>query len=311
MSNHNGKIELWFFRDLVDAQRLKLFALFGMPASELVTLGAQKIAINSILKAKTADLEAMVEALQKSSDDFEREMIKVSEERNKLWDEARVAEAEIKRLRKALEAARDDFSLIEQRVDDGQARRAGETAHQGWREASLALRDGPAPNVDEPVILHSEPTPEGGVIRLAKWPEGYVLWFHGEIVWRSWAKAEQAAVNVLRPASQKCQCEFPMVRYGSKSVACDHCGLAPRETSSPPGTQIRTAECDGKDAVPETGLLPVGAASTLSQKPVSDLDIQIAYEAWVDRTMGAHAPITAFYAGYRAALATTEGSDNG
>lgn len=47
--------------------------------------------------------------------------------------------AEIARLRKALEAARDDFELIEQRIDEGQARRAGETAHQGWKEALLAL----------------------------------------------------------------------------------------------------------------------------------------------------------------------------
>lgn len=46
------------------------------------------------------------------------------------------------------------------------------------------------------------------------------------------------------------------------------------------------------------------------QKPISDLDIQLAYEAWVDRTVGARAAITAFYAGYRAAL-TTEGLDNG
>jgi hypothetical protein len=33
--------------------------------------------------------------------------------------------------------------------------------------------------------------PEGGVIRLAKWPEGYVLWYHGEIVWRSWLNKPQ------------------------------------------------------------------------------------------------------------------------
>lgn len=38
---------------------------------------------------------------------------------------------------------------------------------------------------DQPHSLYSEPTPEGGVIRLAKWPEGYVLWHHGSIVWRS------------------------------------------------------------------------------------------------------------------------------
>lgn len=36
------------------------------------------------------------------------------------------------------------------------------------------------------------------------------------------------------------------------------------ETPTPPGNQIRTAECDGKDAVPVTGQLPVGVASTRS-----------------------------------------------
>ena len=44
--------------------------------------------------------------------------------------------------------------------------------------------------------LHSETTPEGGVIRLSKWPEGYVLWYHGKIVFRSWTEtAEYAAQN--------------------------------------------------------------------------------------------------------------------
>lgn len=38
---------------------------------------------------------------------------------------------------------------------------------------------------------------------------------------------------------------------------------------------------------------------------VTDLDIQTAYEAWLDRTIGARAPITAFNAGYRAALDRT------
>ena len=37
------------------------------------------------------------------------------------------------------------------------------------------------------------------------------------------------------------------------------------EMPTPPGNQIRTAECDGEDAVPATGELPVGTASTLSR----------------------------------------------
>jgi hypothetical protein len=35
--------------------------------------------------------------------------------------------------------------------------------------------------------LFRQRTPGDGVIRLEKWPEGYILWYHGEIVWRSYA----------------------------------------------------------------------------------------------------------------------------
>lgn len=58
MSDQNGKIELWFFRDLVDAQRMKLFSILGFPADELGTLGRQKLAINAILTAKDLHLQA-------------------------------------------------------------------------------------------------------------------------------------------------------------------------------------------------------------------------------------------------------------
>jgi len=33
--------------------------------------------------------------------------------------------------------------------------------------------------------LEAETTHEDGIIRLEKWPEEHVLWYHGEIVWRS------------------------------------------------------------------------------------------------------------------------------
>lgn len=36
--------------------------------------------------------------------------------------------------------------------------------------------------------LFEQTTPEGGVIRLELWPEGFVLWFHGEIAWTSWVR---------------------------------------------------------------------------------------------------------------------------
>lgn len=34
--------------------------------------------------------------------------------------------------------------------------------------------------------LYRGHTVEDGVICLVKWPEGYVLWYHGQIVWKSW-----------------------------------------------------------------------------------------------------------------------------
>jgi len=56
----------------------------------------------------------------------------------------------------------------------------------------------PAVMTDEAVSLYSETTPGDGVIRLARWPEGYVLWFHGKIVWRSWVSDQQARAEMLR-----------------------------------------------------------------------------------------------------------------
>jgi len=39
---------------------------------------------------------------------------------------------------------------------------------------------------DGPGTLFAVATPQGGILRLERWPEGFVLWHHGEIVWRSW-----------------------------------------------------------------------------------------------------------------------------
>lgn len=33
--------------------------------------------------------------------------------------------------------------------------------------------------------LFEQKTPDDGVIRLEKWPEGYMLWYHGEVAWKS------------------------------------------------------------------------------------------------------------------------------
>lgn len=44
----------------------------------------------------------------------------------------------------------------------------------------------PKPANETQGTIYSERTPDDGVIRLEKWPEGYELWYHGEIVWRSY-----------------------------------------------------------------------------------------------------------------------------
>lgn len=52
-----GKIRLWFFRDLSDDQRLKLFSLLGWPVEEMPTHGAQDFALRSIM-GKTPTVKA-------------------------------------------------------------------------------------------------------------------------------------------------------------------------------------------------------------------------------------------------------------
>jgi hypothetical protein len=53
---------------------------------------------------------------------------------------------------------------------------------EGWKEAERESQK-PKPECED---LYEETTPQDGVIRLARWPEGYVLWHHGEIVWKEW-----------------------------------------------------------------------------------------------------------------------------
>jgi len=55
-----------------------------------------------------------------------------------------------------------------------------------WKGIQAKLEPTPAAADPETTVLYSARTPEDGVIRLVKWPEGYVLWHHGKIVWRSW-----------------------------------------------------------------------------------------------------------------------------
>jgi hypothetical protein len=39
---------------------------------------------------------------------------------------------------------------------------------------------------EDVICLFKDHTPDGGMIRLEHWPEGYVLWWHGRIQFRSW-----------------------------------------------------------------------------------------------------------------------------
>lgn len=45
------KLELWFFRDMNDEQRLKLLSLFGLAVKGSETQGAQKLALRRIISA--------------------------------------------------------------------------------------------------------------------------------------------------------------------------------------------------------------------------------------------------------------------
>ncbi|RUU99458.1 hypothetical protein EOB36_20490 [Mesorhizobium sp. M6A.T.Cr.TU.017.01.1.1] len=48
------KLKLWFFRDMNDEQRLKLFSLFGLPTDEIgKTHGHQSHALKHVLNALT------------------------------------------------------------------------------------------------------------------------------------------------------------------------------------------------------------------------------------------------------------------
>jgi len=35
-------------------------------------------------------------------------------------------------------------------------------------------------------VVGEKTTSERGVVRLEEWDEGFVLWYHGQIVWKSW-----------------------------------------------------------------------------------------------------------------------------
>ena len=58
--------------------------------------------------------------------------------------------------------------------------------------------------MSEPVATRwSDETPEGAVIRIEQWPEGYILWYHGEIAWKSYGKVtpspDMPASGMMKP----------------------------------------------------------------------------------------------------------------
>lgn len=51
VSDTSAKLELWFFRDMLESNRLRLFGLFGFNPSEMDTLAKQQMVFRRILDA--------------------------------------------------------------------------------------------------------------------------------------------------------------------------------------------------------------------------------------------------------------------
>lgn len=69
----NDTLKLWFFRDLTDDQRLKLFSLFGLPVGEIGNVhGRQTVALDHIASklVKLVQDEALSPAQNVGPDDF-------------------------------------------------------------------------------------------------------------------------------------------------------------------------------------------------------------------------------------------------
>lgn len=58
-----ARFELWFFRDLSDAQRKTLFALCEMPVEEITCHSTEKRVLRHLLRAAHADLAGEVREL--------------------------------------------------------------------------------------------------------------------------------------------------------------------------------------------------------------------------------------------------------
>lgn len=183
------KLKLWFFRDLTDYQRRQLFSVFGMPVDEIgYSHGKQEHALRHVARSLTMTKPDTAPAPQVKPLDWKAF--------NEGFGHGRIYYGTgvfghwyaVSRLKAGLwhcvhhvgEPAHLPFTRS---LDEAKA------AAQADYESRIIAALAPAPQVtvDGISCLYSEETPQGGVIRIAKWPEGYVLWYHGQIVWRSWA----------------------------------------------------------------------------------------------------------------------------
>ncbi|CDI08805.1 hypothetical protein [Agrobacterium pusense] len=56
-SDAAAKLELWFFRDMLESNRIRLFELFGFKPSEMDTMAKQQMVFRRILDALSTDAE--------------------------------------------------------------------------------------------------------------------------------------------------------------------------------------------------------------------------------------------------------------
>lgn len=122
-----AKFELWFFRDLSDEQRLKLFALYGLPVEEIGHVhGRQKPVLRRIMRALTTTASPANQSIREMEEKIERLRVGIK----RLSDEEEMcaettgddpfslvylasklanAEGEIDRLREALDTIATSF----------------------------------------------------------------------------------------------------------------------------------------------------------------------------------------------------------
>lgn len=81
-----NKLGLWFFRDLTDDDRFKLFRLFGMPDAEITNLGYQSMALAHIVRqiAKSPSPETRLSGAALRAQ-YEKDLTRIIDE----WEQRR------------------------------------------------------------------------------------------------------------------------------------------------------------------------------------------------------------------------------